>query len=175
MSAVTLVEHRERWVADFLTVQAELTALFYPVHVEVQHVGSTAVPGLCAKPVLDLLLGVTALPEIEAQIPALATAGFRHRREYEKQIPERRYFVREAGLLPRIHLHAVVAGGAYWREHLAFRDALRADPMLRERYSSLKRALAARHVTDKAAYTEGKAPFIAAVLADLRCGPPASH
>ena len=69
-----------------------------------------------------------------------------------------------SGTKLRVHLHAVERGGELWRNHLLFRDALRRDPLLCGRYQALKLALARQHATDKAAYTEAKAPFIRAVL-----------
>lgn len=102
----------------------------------VEHIGSTAVPGLSAKPVLDVLLAAATLGQIEQHIDALVGAGYEYRHRYERQIPDRRYFVRAAdgaGAL-RVHLHAVVQGGMIWRNHLIFRDALRADPALRDAY-----------------------------------------
>lgn len=79
-------------------------------------------------------------------------------------IPDRRYFSRSADARLAVHVHVVVERGRLWREHLAFRDALRADPTLAARYGSLKRELARTHAHDRAAYTAAKAPFIAAVL-----------
>jgi GrpB-like predicted nucleotidyltransferase (UPF0157 family) len=130
-----------------------------------EHIGSTSVPGLCAKPVLDVLLGVSSLGDVEASISALASAGFMYRPSYEVAIPDRRYFVRPEGETVRVHLHAVLLGGPLWQQHLYFRNALRKEPLLLEQYAVLKRALAAAHAGDKAAYTEAKAPFIRQVLA----------
>jgi GrpB-like predicted nucleotidyltransferase (UPF0157 family) len=87
-------------------------------------------------------------------------AGYTYRGE--AGIPGRHYFRRGE---PRSHhLHLVEQGSALWRDHLAFRDRLRAEPALAAAYGALKRRLASRHADDRAAYTEAKAPFIAAVL-----------
>ena len=141
----------------------------------VEHIGSTSVPDLCSKPVLDLLLGVTSFSEVEAASPALVSAGFVYRPEYEQQIPDRRYFVRPSGSGPRVHLHAVVLGGMLWQQHLHFRDQLRQDMQLRQSYSALKRRLAVVHAADKAAYTEGKAPFITEVLSSCSIRSTSAH
>ncbi|MFG6414128.1 GrpB family protein [Roseateles sp. DC23W] len=170
MSGVRLAEPDPGWPAQFDATAAALRAVLGDTPGAIEHIGSTAVPGLCAKPVLDLMLGVDNLAAVEARTTALAALGYRYRPAYETELPERRYFVRDAtGDMPRVHLHAVVRGGVLWRDHLAFRDALRADAALAQRYGELKRALAARHAADKAAYTEAKAPFIRAVLAAGRC------
>ena len=168
MASVELVEAQPAWPAQFQQLADEIRAAMAGAVPALEHIGSAAVPGLCAKPVLDVLLGVRALDEIAPHVDALARCGLVYRPAYEAHIPQRRYFVREAGALPRVHLHAVVQGGALWQAHLHFRDRLREDAALRERYAALKRELALRHAQDKAAYTEGKAPFIRAVLATPR-------
>ncbi|HEY9109570.1 MAG TPA: GrpB family protein [Roseateles sp.] len=168
MSEIRLVEADAGWPAQFDAVARPLRDALTGTACRIEHIGSTAVPGLCAKPVLDLLLGVTRLADVEARHEALAALGYRYRAEYEGELPERRYFTRDAGAgRLRVHLHAVVHGSAFWREQLAFRDALRADAALAARYAALKRELAERHAADKAAYTDAKGPFIRAVLAQL--------
>jgi GrpB-like predicted nucleotidyltransferase (UPF0157 family) len=108
---------------------------------------------------------VPRLDLLASRIPHLVAAGWTYRPEYEATLPQRRYFVRPAAAGPRVHLHGVVEGSALWRDHLRFRDALRADAALRGRYDALKRELAVLHADDKAAYTDAKGPFIRAVLA----------
>ncbi len=154
------------WPAQFLALQQELLAVFDAQPVRIEHIGSTAVPGLVAKPVMDLLLGVEALADVEVKMAHLATLGFDYVSKHEALLPMRRYFVRPAaaGCL-RVHVHAVQQGSSLWRQHLAFRNALRQDPGLRARYAALKLVLAQRHAHDKAAYTDAKAPFIQAALA----------
>jgi GrpB-like predicted nucleotidyltransferase (UPF0157 family) len=121
---------------------------------------------LCAKPVIDVLVGVPDLAHVHSRVPILAELGYRYRPETEAVIPERRYFVRDADERMRLHVHVVVQGGRLWREHLAFRDALRAQPALAKAYATLKRELALRHAHDKAAYTAAKASFIERALQD---------
>lgn len=168
MPEVCVVDYRIGWPAQFARIAAELRSVVAESGVVLEHVGSTAVPGLCAKPVLDIALGVGDLAQIEAKIPALAGLGFNYRPGYESEITDRRYFVRPEDPLPRVHLHAVLLDGTLWRQHLAFRDALRDDPALAQSYAALKRHLALVHASDKAAYTRAKAPFIRQVLAARR-------
>jgi GrpB-like predicted nucleotidyltransferase (UPF0157 family) len=165
MSETQLVEYQAAWPSQFLQVAEQVRCAAPSPGAVVAHIGSTSVRGLCSKPVLDVLLGVASLAEVEASIPALAAIGFAYRPEHESQIPDRRYFVRPSGILPRVHLHAVVLGGTLWCHYLHFRDRLRNDVQLMQSYAALKRHLAELHASDKSAYTEAKGPFIQQVLA----------
>ncbi|MFZ5637665.1 MAG: GrpB family protein [Pseudomonadota bacterium] len=161
MPAVVLAPWSAAWPLQFERIRTELLAAFEDAPVRIEHIGSTAVPGLVAKPVIDALLGAETLAVVEARIDALAGSGYRYRPEYEDVLPTRRYFVRDAdGERLRIHLHAVAEGDPIWREHLAFRDALRDDAALRTAYRTLKCELAARFADDKTAYGDAKGPFI---------------
>jgi GrpB-like predicted nucleotidyltransferase (UPF0157 family) len=165
MSSVTIAPYADDWPRQFDAERATLLAVFADLAVEVAHVGSTSVPGLAAKPVIDVLLGAGSLTSIESRSEVLARAGYQYVPKYEQELPMRRYFVKAAGPgLLRVHLHAVVLGSSIWREQIAFRDALRADESFRAGYHSLKMALAARFAHDKPAYTAGKAPFIRSAL-----------
>lgn len=135
---------------------------------QVEHIGSTAVPGLPAKPVLDIIPGVRRLADADACVPRLVAAGFRYISQYEEVFPERRFFRFDGAA--RQNLHMVVVGSRFWREHLAFRDALRAEPQTRVAYATLKRALARRFRNDRAAYTDAKGPFIREVVARAAVG-----
>lgn len=165
MSSVTIAPYAGEWPRQFEAERATLLAACADIAVEVEHVGSTSVPGLAAKPVIDVLLGAGSLAAIESRREALARAGYQYVPKYEQELPMRRYFVKpaEPGAL-RVHLHAVVLGSSFWREQIAFRDALRADESFRAAYHSLKLELAARFARDKPAYTAGKAPFIRSAL-----------
>lgn len=162
-----LVPYAGEWPSRFAAVQAQLLAAFEPQRVVVEHIGSTAVPGLAAKPVIDVLMGTTSLQGIEERVEVLAGLGFEYVSKYEQALPMRRYFVRAAGDAPRVNLHAVVLGSAFWIEHLAFRDALRQDPSLVARYQQLKTSLATEFAHDPPSYTQAKAPFIQAVVASF--------
>lgn len=167
MSQVVVDPYSTRWPVVFDTVRDELSSALVPVAATIEHIGSTSVPGLAAKPVVDVLVGVRALADVESRIPALDAGGYGYVQKYERELPMRRYFVKASVSSLRVHVHAVEQGSRLWREHLAFRDALRADAELRARYQQLKLQLAAAHADDKSAYTAAKAPFIQSVLASL--------
>ncbi|RVT46828.1 GrpB family protein [Rubrivivax albus] len=169
MSTVQIVDYQESWPSAFEQVASVLRTVMAGHQVEIEHTGSTAVPGLCAKPVLDVLLGVCALSEVESKVAELEQVGYQYRPEYEAQIPLRRYFVKSAEeSCPRVHLHAVQTNGLLWQEHVAFRQALRSNSALADEYGSLKRNLASS--VGKSEYTEAKAPFIRGVLGRVASG-----
>lgn len=167
MRPVLLLDPRPEWPQQFRDAAAQLRTAFADTPIHVEHIGSTAVPNLCAKPILDILLGAPDFLSITSRIPQLGALGYRYKPEHERELPERRYFSRPATDTPAVHLHAVVHDSPFWRRHLAFRDALRSDPELTRQYAELKRRLATLHADDRAAYTDAKGPFIAQVLATL--------
>lgn len=160
--AVTLVEHLDDWTRMFESESASVRGVFAPEPVRIEHIGSTAVRGMAAKPIVDILLGASSLRAIEERVGALIERGYRYVPEYEVDLPQRRYFEK-----PGFHLHAVETEGDFWRDHVAFRDVLRIDRCTFDAYLALKRELAASAM-DRAAYTDAKAPFIQAVLASRR-------
>jgi GrpB-like predicted nucleotidyltransferase (UPF0157 family) len=131
----------------------------------VEHIGSTSVPGLAAKPVIDMLVGVPSLEAFEPLVEQLAFYGYEYIPEYERVLPDRRFFKRVVRDVRTHHVHVVQINGLYWRRYLKFRDNLRADAWLAARYADLKRRLAARFRFDRDAYTNGKSGFVEAVLA----------
>ena len=127
----------------------------------IHHVGSTAVPGLEAKPVIDILVGVDGLEASRACFGPLAALGYL----YAPYLPEEMHWFCKPDPAHRTHhLHLVPVDSKRYRDELTFRDLLREDPDLASRYAALKQELAASHPADREAYTNGKSDFIAAVL-----------
>lgn len=152
-----------QWLGERLRAELE-AALTRWLTAPVEHVGSTSVPGLPAKPVLDLQAAVSDLDCAPAVAEALAGSGWHLVPPDLDGRPWRRFMVQAAGEVRVAHLHLMVGGTERWVEQLAFRDALREDPELRQRYATLKQALAAVHVDDRESYTAGKADFIRCAL-----------
>ena len=164
---VELRPHTVEW-ARLFAAEAErlapvLAAVLAPRCFRVEHVGSTAVPGLAAKPILDIAVGVSAGVAIEPILSALATAGYHYRGDAGQAGGH--VLVRESAPLMRTHhLHVVDLGGAAWQAYLTFRDRLRTDADARQAYLEAKHALATRHREDRRAYTAGKSAIITALL-----------
>jgi GrpB-like predicted nucleotidyltransferase (UPF0157 family) len=148
----------------FAEERTRLASVFDHPEERIEHVGSTAVVGLPAKPIIDIMVGVVMLIDAEARIEALEAIGYQYVPEYETELPERRYFRRPHQRPRTFHLHCVVRDEPFWTRHLAFRDHLRGHADAAGAYGRLKRDLARRHPFDRLAYMEGKAPFIRRVL-----------
>ncbi len=160
---MTLAPYDAGWPGQFAAEAARLAVIFAGADAVIEHIGSTAVPGLLAKPVIDILVGVARLEEAERRVAAFEDAGYEYVPKYEVELPERRYF-RKPRLAPRLyHVHCVVTHSPLWVRHLAFRDHLRAHPDCAAAYAALKQDLALQ--MGKEQYTDAKGPFIARVLA----------
>jgi GrpB-like predicted nucleotidyltransferase (UPF0157 family) len=154
-------EYDPIWPDRFAAIAATVQRALGNVVLRIEHIGSTAVPGLAAKPVIDLDVVVSGT-DIPEAIKRLADLGYVH--EGNLGVPGREAFRSSAGE-DQHHLYVLVEGARELKRHLAFRDALRADPVLRAAYSTLKRALAAQHADDRVAYSRGKTDFVLATLA----------
>ncbi len=164
---VVIVDYDPAWPDRFERARDRLRGLL-PESARIEHVGSTAVPGLAAKPILDLLVGVARLAEFEACLGALESDGWHYVPEHEAVFPERRFLAKPEARPRTHHLHAVEIGTPFWNDHLAFRDHLRRHASAAAEYAALKRELAARHRDDRLAYTEAKSGFVEAVLSRCR-------
>jgi GrpB-like predicted nucleotidyltransferase (UPF0157 family) len=161
--SVIVVAYDPDWPLRFEEEHAVLAVVFAESEMTIEHIGSTAVPGLGAKPVIDIMVGVSRLAEAEGRIAALEAAGYEYVPTYETRLPERRYF-RKPRLGPRAyHLHCVVKDGEFWIRHIVFRDYLRAHPEAAAAYYELKRRLAVR--CSKNDYTDAKSTFVKRILA----------
>ena len=129
---------------------------------EIEHIGSTAVVGLCAKPVIDIMAPVRSLAESIAAIPVVERAGYVY---YPYKPALMHWFCKPSPGHRTHHLHLVPLDSELWGQRLTFRDALRGSAALRAEYVSLKRELASKFGHDREAYTEGKSTFVARVLA----------
>ena len=162
MPAVVVLDHDPLWTRLFETLRDGILPVVADVAITVEHVGSTAVPGLPAKPVIDMDL-VVLESDVSAAIERLATLGYEHRGDLG--IPQREAFHIPPGA-PKHHLYVCPSTSLALRNHLVVRDCLRTDPTRRDAYGELKRRLAERHRDDIDAYTAAKSDFLLAILRD---------
>ena len=123
-----------------------------------EHVGSTAVSGLVAKPIIDFMAGYDTDTNPRLYFDVFRSAGYEYRGP--QGVPLRELFVLGPELRRTHHLNLVQFDGVFWLDHIVFRDRLRSEPAIRAAYAALKHRLAAAHAADRGAYTEGKAAFV---------------
>jgi GrpB-like predicted nucleotidyltransferase (UPF0157 family) len=162
----TLVDYDARWEAAFCEEEARIREVLCQVVNGMEHYGSTAVPGMRAKPILDILLGVDPLDEWKRCKAPLEHLGYDF--AAHAGVPGHYVFGRGRDLSERTHLvHVVLYRGDSWRSNLAFRDALRSDPGLRAEYIKLKEEAIAAAPEDRGRYNELKAAFVERVKKKL--------
>ena len=160
---VKLAPHCKGWAAEYRAVKALLTPLLGENLLDIQHVGSTAIAGIDAKPILDVAVQVQSLASIDQD--AMLRAGYDPRGE--SGVPGRFLFVHRGDgplSLSLEHIHCYAAGHPAFDAHVAFRDYLKTHPQAAQQYCQLKRQLAAQYPDDRDRYTAGKADFIQAIL-----------
>lgn len=157
---VRLRPYTSRWAQLFAVEEPAIRAALGSLALDVQHVGSTSIPGLMAKPILDIAVGLDRLCSYPLCIGPLATLGYEH--VPWQGLARNEVFAKGA---PRTHLvHIVEYGGDKWRDYLKFRERLGNVPGLAREYEALKRNLASAHESDRAGYTAAKHAFIRGVL-----------
>jgi len=163
---VRLVPYDRRWPQLFENLADILRSRLGDNVLAIDHVGSTAVPGLSAKPLLDVLVAVADLQRARSLEPVLARLGFEHRPD--EGISDRHFYRRLVGNLRTHHLAVAEPTSRHWRETVVFRDALRRDERLRTDYERLKWDLAEKHPDDIEAYIRGKTAFVANAVEHAR-------
>ena len=169
---ITILPHSAGWAALFASEAKVLrVALDLWLVAEVEHVGSTAVAGLSAKPIIDIMVPVRDLESSRQAIAAAESVGYCY---YPYNSDEMHWFCKPSPAVRTHHLHLIPWRSPLWNERLAFRDALRENLSLAQQYATLKLELAARYFNDREAYTQAKGPFIASVLSAWRARVPSA-
>ncbi len=158
MDLVVLKDHDPAWKVLFEAEKASLVESLGPLARSIEHIGSTAIPGIRAKPVIDILVAVDDLRLEDVEV-VLTRLGYVH---VPIGNPERLFF--RKGMPRTYHVHVVRQGGEEHRRHLLFRDRLFAHPEEAAEYQELKEELARRFREDREAYTDGKDRFIRSIL-----------
>ena len=167
---VIISDYNPRWPLLYEEEQARILGVIGNQVVAVEHVGSTAVPGLGAKPTIDIMVAVRQLADAEKCIEPLKSIGYTYHPEHEDDFPERRYFDTRTSRKQMHHLHMVEQTSDFWERHLLFRDFLRERPDVARQYHELKKKLAGRYGADRNGYTDAKTSFITSVEDQARAG-----
>ncbi|MCA0987135.1 GrpB family protein [Guptibacillus algicola] len=159
---VHLVEYDVTWKKTFEEEKQSILHAVQEKVVAIEHIGSTSIEGLSAKPIIDIAVGVHHLDEVDSMKEPLERAGYEY--IHKPELEDRRFFRKGGWGNGKTHVHVCEYGGSQWKEKLAFRDYLRAHPALAKEYEELKQTLASRYKDDRPTYTSEKEPFIKKVL-----------
>lgn len=163
-----VVDYDPQWPILYEEEKDRILGLIGRLVVAIEHIGSTAVPGLGAKPIIDIMVAVHRLADAEECVEPLRSIGYEYVPEYNDIIPERRYFHKGPQGAHTHHLHMVELTSDFWERHLLFRDFLRTHPEEARDYYDLKKELAVKYRSDREAYTEAKTAFIESVVDKAR-------
>jgi GrpB-like predicted nucleotidyltransferase (UPF0157 family) len=157
---VRLVPYTAEWKRYFELEKASLQAVLGSNILDIQHVGSTSIPGMIAKPIVDIAIAVVDFEEARVCIPLIEGLGYVYRGEFG--IPHRHYFVKGDPRVAHIHMSEITS--ITWRNLLLFRDYLCWHPKIAEEYAQLKQSLARQFPQDREAYLDGKNAFVERVI-----------
>jgi len=153
---IEILKYDPDWVRKYTEIRIILESALKSISPVIEHVGSTSVPGLDSKPVIDILIGVNDLKETDQMIPVMKKLGYEYVSEYETEIPGRRYFKKK----DTEHIHTVVFGSEFWYRLIMFRDYLRLTKKVREEYSILKKELSVKEWITSNEYASAKTEFV---------------
>ena len=161
---VRLVPYDSTWPLEFATEAERIERACAGLPIRLEHIGSTSIPGLSAKPVIDILAGRPGNIRGTSYVEAFKQLGYEHKGAFG--IPGRNYFRRGT---PRTHhVHLVNWSSDLWSDHLLFRDYLRMHAEVAREYETLKRELAGLYLHDKEQYTDAKGPFVRSIVRRAR-------
>ncbi|HVO71457.1 MAG TPA: GrpB family protein [Aggregatilineaceae bacterium] len=161
---IVVVDYDPNWPSLYAVESQRILAVMGAAVVQIEHIGSTAVPGLAAKPVIDIAVGIADLAQAMTYVPMLGYLGYLYVPEAEADLPERRFFWKGTPQVHTYHISMAVPGSSVWVKPIAFRDYLRGHPEAVQRYQTLKRELARRCGTDIGAYIKGKTALVESAL-----------
>jgi len=180
---IEVVTYDAEWPNEFNQIKLELQSILKKINPVVEHIGSTAVPGLAAKPVVDIAIGISSVKDLEKTIDPMLQSNYIYYKVYNTLMPKRRFFVRlknredivkfkniyeEGNLIPHqqlqahklCHIHIWEFGSTEWTRHIAFRNYLIAHAEIRNQYALLKKKLSLKNWVDGNHYNDEKNSFI---------------
>lgn len=157
---IKILKYDPEWIRKYSEIRKVLESAFRSISPYIEHVGSTSVPGLDSKPVIDILVGVKNMEEADQMIPGMKKLGYEYVSEYEAVIPERRFFKKKDA----VHIHTVVLGSEFWCKQILFRDYLRQNKNVMDVYSEFKNELSNKDWMNSNEYAFAKTDFVRRIL-----------
>ena len=158
---IKLLPYSPKYKSKFKKIKRDLLTIV-DIKDEIEHIGSTAINGISAKPIIDILIGINT-NELDSYIPKIKKLGFIYEKKYEKKIENRRFFYKNKNNHREIHIHLVNKNTYWYKRHIAFRNALRQNALLKLQYQALKTKLSEKEWIDSNEYAEAKSPFIRSI------------
>ena len=159
---VRIEEYNSEWKCEFLKEEAMLMKVLHEYIVNIQHVGSTSIVGCCAKPIIDIAVGVESLKYGEQLIPLICNVGYIY--NGNGGIPGRHFFKKKNGELSTHYIHLETINGELWNNHILFRDYLNKHSQVMIVYSNLKKSLEKDFFDSRNEYALGKNSFIEKII-----------
>ncbi len=164
IALIELSDPNPDWPKKFEEIKKELGKVMGEYAVFIEHIGSTAIPHLSAKPEIDILVGLHNLKDIEKLIEPLKVIGYPYYRRFEEFVPERRYFRKSEGIKPLVHVHMYEVNSESYKNHLLFRNYMRGHSDAVNEYEHLKKGLLKSSGGDRSVYQDGKVEFIKRIV-----------
>ncbi|OPH47266.1 hypothetical protein BC351_12260 [Paenibacillus ferrarius] len=164
--SVVIEEYNKDWALEYEQEEGKIKELLGNKAIAIEHIGSTSVQGLGAKPIIDFMVGVNELNEVDEFIEPLVKIGYEY--VFHKDFPNRRFFRKGQWRAGTHHLHVYRCGSDEWNNNILFRDYLRTHPDVLRQYNQLKMDLAKKYRNDRTSYTNAKHPFITSVIEEAR-------
>lgn len=162
MEQVVIEDYSSNWPVEYEKEAMKINKIFGDKVLGIEHIGSTSVEGLGAKPIIDFMVGISDLKEAEEFTGALQEIGYEY--VFHKTFPNRRFYRKGEWRAGTHHLHVYKYGSEEWNHNIWFRDYLRSHPDALIQYNQLKKDLAEKHNMDRVAYTNAKHPFITEII-----------
>ena len=156
---VKIEKYNKEWPNIFEKIKHKLIHKINKHNISIEHIGSTSVKNLASKPIIDILIGIKK-KELDDYISPIKDLGFSYIKEYEKEIPNRRFFFLENNSTRIAHIHLVEANSKWYKRHIAFRNELRTNKTVKKEYENLKFNLAKNEWKDSNDYSDAKTKFI---------------
>ncbi len=157
---IIIEKYNPTWKIIFEVEQQLLEKRLNDSKIQVEHIGSTSVEGLGAKPVIDIMIGVPNFEIVNNYIPLIQSIGYKYIDEYEDVMPYRRFFIKESKGKRSHHIHMVEVNTEFWNRHLFFKNYLRSHSETKETYYQLKKDLCKQEWNHSGEYAEAKTDFI---------------
>lgn len=165
-NSVVIEEYSSDWFFQYQKEAMKIREVLSNRILGIEHIGSTSVEGLGAKPIIDFMVGVSDLNKVDEFIEPLHKINYEH--VFHKELPNRRFFRKGERGAGTHHLHMYKFGGEDWNNNILFRDYLKTHPDVLIQYCNLKKKLAEEYPNDRAAYTKAKHPFVTQIIENAK-------